>query len=90
MQNINEEALIEQKHDEQEAVMYEKFDANIRSLCRYYPGMETYIAFAILCGNARAFAKGQASEIWPGAGTVNMPELVEDVKKLDSFFVYPD
>lgn len=68
--------------------MMEKYWENILSFHRYYGGMETFIAFAVLCENARAFARGDVAEIWPGGGKVDMNELVQDVKLLDRLAVY--
>lgn len=87
--NINAAAGIEQNRQKQKKYMLEKYAANISNFSRYYGGMETFIAFDVLCANARAFVKGDTKEIWPGGGSVNMDELVKDVQKLDSFVVHP-
>lgn len=68
--------------------MMAKYESNIQSLNKYYHGMETFICFDVLCANARAFARGEMKEIWLGAGTVDMPKLIKDVKMLDSLAVY--
>jgi hypothetical protein len=80
---------IEQERQAQKAYMLQKYDANIKNFSRYYNGMETFICFEVLCANARAFSRGENSEIWPGGGSVDMDQLLADVKKLDSFVVYP-
>lgn len=87
--NINENAGIEQNRQKQKKYMLEKYAANISNFSRYYGGMETFIAFDVLCANARAHARGEVKEIWPGGGSVDMDELIKDVRKLDSFVIHP-
>lgn len=65
-----------------------KYAASINGLSVYHKGIEQHICFAILCENARAYARGENSEIWPGAGKVNMAELCADVKMLDKLAAY--
>lgn len=80
----------EQAFKAKKAEMQKKYDSNIKALNRYYNGMETFICFDVLCANARAYARGEFKEIWPGGGKVDMDELIKDVKELDSFIVYPE
>lgn len=87
--NINAEANIEQKRQKQKKYMLEKYAANIQNLNRFYGGMETFICFEVLCANARAYARGEVDQIWPGGGSVDMGELIKDVRKLDTFVIHP-
>lgn len=66
----------------------QKYSKNLRSLSDYHGGLMPYISFSILCENARAFARGDVKEIWPGAGVLNMTGLCADVKMLDSLAKY--
>lgn len=65
-----------------------KYDASIKGLSAYHGGMETFICFDVLCSNARAFARGEVSEIYKGAGIIDMKELCRDVKLLDELVKY--
>jgi hypothetical protein len=77
-----------QAYAEFRKAMMAKYEANIKSLNKYYHGMETFICMDVLCANARAYARGDMKEIWPGAGAVDMLKLVADVKMLDDLAVY--
>jgi hypothetical protein len=80
-------AEVEKNRQKQKAYMMQKYAANIQNLNRYYGGMETFICFEVLCANARAYARGEKKEIWPGGGSVDMGELMKDVAKLDTYVI---
>lgn len=76
----------EAEYQNQMQMMKGKYHDNLVKLSLYDPAnkIEMHICFVMLCYNARAYKRGDLKSIIPGAGTVNMAELIKDVEKLDS------
>lgn len=77
----------EQLYKEQKQKMIAKYQPNIMSFYKAH-GYDTEICFDMLVFNGHCFMKSASDSVIKGGGTVNVPELIKDIKILDQYTIW--